>query len=50
MIKHDSDDTVLNLQEDYNETQIPEVIDEPQQESIGLIPVKTKIKEIAAGE
>nr|UEQ12127.1 putative rubisco expression protein [Batrachospermum sp.] len=42
------DDTLVNLQEEYDKTQIQEVIDELEQELVGLIPVKTRIKEIAA--
>nr|YP_010197762.1 Rubisco expression protein [Gracilaria isabellana]UAD86178.1 Rubisco expression protein [Gracilaria isabellana] len=42
------DDTLVNLQEEYNKTQIQEVLDELQQELVGLQPVKTRIKEIAA--
>lgn len=43
-----TDDTLVNLQEEYNATQIQEVLDELNQELIGLIPVKTRIREIAA--
>lgn len=42
------DDTLVNLQEEYNKTQIQEVLDELEQELVGLIPVKTRIREIAA--
>nr|YP_010196333.1 Rubisco expression protein [Gracilaria cearensis]UAD83730.1 Rubisco expression protein [Gracilaria cearensis] len=42
------DNTLVNLQEEYNKTQIQEVLDELQQELVGLQPVKTRIKEIAA--
>nr|YP_009019680.1 cfxQ protein-like protein [Gracilaria salicornia]AYP73616.1 rubisco activase subunit (plastid) [synthetic construct] [Nicotiana tabacum]AHH24648.1 cfxQ protein-like protein [Gracilaria salicornia]AYP73620.1 rubisco activase subunit (plastid) [synthetic construct] [Nicotiana tabacum]AYP73626.1 rubisco activase subunit (plastid) [synthetic construct] [Nicotiana tabacum]UAD87578.1 Rubisco expression protein [Gracilaria salicornia] len=42
------DNTLVNLQEAYNKTQIQEVLDELQQELVGLQPVKTRIKEIAA--
>nr|QVY58126.1 putative rubisco expression protein [Eucheuma denticulatum] len=48
MIKNSFNDTLVNLQEEYDKTQIQEVIDELEQELIGLIPVKTRIKEIAA--
>nr|QCI07504.1 Rubisco expression protein [Malaconema sp.] len=41
-------DTLVNLQEEYNKTNIQEVIDELERELIGLKPVKTRIKEIAA--
>nr|YP_009628904.1 putative rubisco expression protein [Balbiania investiens]QBX88687.1 putative rubisco expression protein [Balbiania investiens] len=42
------DNTLVNLQEEYNKTQIQEILDELEQELIGLVPVKTRIKEIAA--
>ena len=42
------DDTLVNLQAEYDKTQIQEIIDELQKELIGLQPVKTRIKEIAA--
>nr|QCI08502.1 Rubisco expression protein [Spermothamnion repens] len=48
MINTYTDDTLVNLQEEYEKTQIQEVIDELNQELIGLKPVKTRIKEIAA--
>ena len=41
-------DTLVNLQDEYNKTQIQEVLDELEEELIGLLPVKTRIKEIAA--
>nr|UEQ11932.1 putative rubisco expression protein [Kumanoa mahlacensis] len=43
-----NDDTLVNLQEEYDKTQIQEILDELEQELIGLVPVKTRIKEIAA--
>lgn len=43
-----SDDTLVNLQEEYDKTQIQEVIDEIEKELIGLKPVKNRIREIAA--
>nr|YP_009393691.1 Rubisco expression protein [Caloglossa beccarii]ARW62253.1 Rubisco expression protein [Caloglossa beccarii] len=43
-----SDNTLVNLQEEYNKTHIQEVIDEIEKELIGLQPVKTRIREIAA--
>nr|YP_009399077.1 Rubisco expression protein [Taenioma perpusillum]ARW68474.1 Rubisco expression protein [Taenioma perpusillum] len=43
-----SDDTLVNLQEEYDKTNIQEIIDEFERELIGLRPVKTRIKEIAA--
>jgi probable Rubsico expression protein CbbX len=48
MIQNLLDDTLVNLQEEYDKTQIQEVLDELDQELVGLIPVKTRIKEIAA--
>nr|ARW60577.1 Rubisco expression protein [Polysiphonia sp.] len=45
--KH-TEDTLLNLKEEYDKTKIQEIIDELEQELIGLKPVKTRIKEIAA--
>ena len=38
----------LNLQEEYNKTDIQGVIDQLEQDLIGLAPVKARIKEIAA--
>lgn len=38
----------LNLQEEYNKTDIQGVIDQLEQELVGLAPVKARIKEIAA--
>lgn len=43
-----TDNTLVNLKEEYEKTQIQEVIDELEQELIGLKPVKTRIQEIAA--
>nr|YP_010338300.1 putative rubisco expression protein [Bangia atropurpurea]UNJ18250.1 putative rubisco expression protein [Bangia atropurpurea] len=43
-----SNDTLVNLQEEYDKTQIQEVLNELNQELIGLVPVKTRIREIAA--
>nr|QUE28133.1 cbbX [Sahlingia subintegra] len=43
-----SSETLVNLQEEYQKTQIQEVLDQLDKELIGLIPVKTRIKEIAA--
>lgn len=45
---HVNNDTLVNLQEEYNKTQIQEVLDELEQELVGLAPVKTRIREIAA--
>lgn len=43
-----TEDTLLNLKEEYDKTKIQDIIDELEQELIGLKPVKTRIKEIAA--
>lgn len=43
-----TDDTLVNLQVEYDKTQIQEVLDELNEELVGLIPVKTRIREIAA--
>ena len=43
-----TDDTLVNLQDEYDKTQIQEVLDELNEELVGLLPVKTRIKEIAA--
>lgn len=48
MEKNFTDDTLVNLRDEYNKTQIQEVLDELEHEVIGLIPVKTRIREIAA--
>lgn len=41
-------DVLVNLQEEYEKRQIQEVLDQLDQDLIGLIPVKTRIREIAA--
>nr|BDA97136.1 CbbX Rubisco expresion Protein [Cryptomonas borealis] len=41
-------DVLVNLQEEYEKRQIQEVLDQLEKDLIGLIPVKTRIKEIAA--
>ena len=43
-----SPETLVNLQEEYQQTQIQEVLDQLDEELIGLVPVKTRIREIAA--
>nr|YP_010170937.1 Rubisco expression protein [Chondria tumulosa]QSD57078.1 Rubisco expression protein [Chondria tumulosa] len=43
-----TNDTLVNLQEEYDKTKIQKIIDELERELIGLIPVKSRIKEIAA--
>ena len=42
------DSTIVNLQEEYNKTQIQEIIDNLEADLIGLKPVKARIREIAA--
>nr|YP_009296633.1 putative rubisco expression protein [Apophlaea sinclairii]AOM65773.1 putative rubisco expression protein [Apophlaea sinclairii] len=41
-------ETLVNLREEYEKTQIQEVLDELNKELIGLVPVKNRIKEIAS--
>lgn len=48
MNRYSTDDTLVNLQVEYDKTQIQEVLDELNEELVGLIPVKTRIREIAA--
>nr|YP_009122233.1 cfxQ-like protein [Vertebrata lanosa]AJH65991.1 cfxQ-like protein [Vertebrata lanosa] len=48
MTTKQTEDTLLNLKEEYDNTKIQEIIDELEQELIGLKPVKTRIREIAA--
>nr|YP_010850601.1 Rubisco expression protein [Lophurella hookeriana]WGH13346.1 Rubisco expression protein [Lophurella hookeriana] len=48
MTTQQTENTLLNLKEEYDKTKIQEIIDELEQELIGLKPVKTRIKEIAA--
>ena len=48
MTVHLSNDTLVNLQDEYNKTQIQEILNELEEELVGLLPVKTRIKEIAA--
>nr|YP_009294087.1 putative rubisco expression protein [Hildenbrandia rubra]AOM67329.1 putative rubisco expression protein [Hildenbrandia rubra] len=43
-----SDERLVNLRAEYDKTQIQEVLDELEKELIGLVPVKNRIKEIAA--
>nr|YP_009296787.1 putative rubisco expression protein [Bangiopsis subsimplex]AOM66130.1 putative rubisco expression protein [Bangiopsis subsimplex] len=43
-----SPDTLVNLREEYQKTQIQEILDQLNRELIGLTPVKTRIREIAA--
>ena len=38
----------LNLQEEYNKTDIQGIIDQLEEDLVGLAPVKARIKEIAA--
>nr|QVQ56718.1 Rubisco expression protein [Erythrocystis saccata] len=48
MTSQKTTNTLLNLKEEYENTKIQDIIDELEQELIGLKPVKTRIKEIAA--
>ena len=43
-----SQDTLVNLQEEYENRQIQEVLDELEADLVGLKPVKERIKEVAA--
>nr|WDA98875.1 CbbX [Sciadococcus taiwanensis] len=43
-----ADDTLVNLQEEYGKTQIQDILDDLNRELVGLIPVKNRIREIAA--
>ena len=43
-----TDNTLVNLQEEYENRQIQEVLDELERDLVGLKPVKDRIKEIAA--
>jgi len=42
------DNTLVNLQEEYENREIQQVLDELEQDLVGLAPVKDRIKEIAA--
>lgn len=42
------DDASVNLQEEFEKSQVQEVLDKLDRELVGLVPVKTRIKEIAA--
>nr|UNJ16342.1 putative rubisco expression protein [Boldiaceae sp.] len=43
-----SSNTLVNLREEYQKTEIQDVLDQLKEELIGLVPVKTRIREIAA--
>nr|YP_010336698.1 putative rubisco expression protein [Stylonema alsidii]UNJ15104.1 putative rubisco expression protein [Stylonema alsidii] len=43
-----SEDTLVNLREEYENTQIQQILEQLEKELIGLVPVKTRIREIAA--
>ena len=43
-----NDNTLVNLQEEYENRQIQEVLDELEADLVGLAPVKERIKEVAA--
>ena len=42
------DNTIVNLQEEYDKTEIQKIIDNLEADLIGLVPVKSRIREIAA--
>jgi len=48
VVQQGKDDISVNLQEEYENRQIQEVLDELDRDLIGLVPVKTRIKEVAA--
>ena len=43
-----ANDQIVNLQEEYNKTQIQDIIDNLEADLVGLKPVKARIREIAA--
>ena len=43
-----SESTLVNLQEEYNKTEIQTIIDHLEEELVGLKPVKNRIREISA--
>ena len=47
-IQQVSDFTLVNLQEEYNKTDIQVIIDNLEQDLVGLKPVKNRIREISA--
>lgn len=47
-VRQNQDDILVNLQDEYEKRQIQEVLDQLDKDLIGLIPVKTRIKEVAA--
>ena len=42
------DDAAVDLQAEFEKSQVQEVLDKLDNELVGLVPVKTRIKEIAA--
>jgi len=49
LIEKNGGDVLVNLQEEYEKKrQIQEVLDQLDKDLIGLIPVKTRLKEVAA--
>jgi len=49
IIKHQMSNTErLNLREEYEKRQIQEILDQLNRDLVGLVPVKTRLKEIAA--
>ena len=47
-LQQNQNEILVNLQEEYEKRQIQEVLDQLDQDLIGLVPVKTRIKEVAA--
>jgi len=47
-LRQNQGDILVNLQEEYEKRQIQEVLDQLDKDLIGLVPVKTRIKEVAA--
>ena len=47
-IQQVSDFTLVNLQEEYNKTDIQVIIDNLEKDLVGLKPVKNRIREISA--
>jgi len=47
LIQENQNDVLVNLQEEYEKRQIQEVLDQLDQDLIGLVPVKSRIREIA---
>ena len=48
-IQQVSDDTLVDLQEEYNKTDIQTIIDNLEADLVGLVPVKNRIRQIVRG-